>query len=68
MFVTLHGSFPHVALAVFNDIDILEMERLIEKVTENESMFTIKMLLLKIMSHLMLKLRVSNWLNLILLS
>lgn len=38
-----YGGFPHVALAVFNDIDILEMERLIEKVIENESMFTIKM-------------------------
>ena len=38
-----YGGFPHIALAVFNDIDILEVERLIEKVIENESMFTIKM-------------------------
>jgi len=38
-----YGGFPHIALAVFNDIDILEMEKLIEKVIENESMFTIKM-------------------------
>lgn len=38
-----YGGFPHIALAVFNDIDISDMERLIEKVVENESMFTIKM-------------------------
>ncbi len=38
-----YGGFPHIALAVFNDIDILEMERLIQEVIENESIFTIKM-------------------------
>jgi len=38
-----YGGFPHIALAVFDDIDILEMERLIEKAAENESMFTVKM-------------------------
>lgn len=38
-----YGGFPHIALAVFNDIDILEIERLIKKVIEDESMFNIKM-------------------------
>lgn len=38
-----YGGFPHIALAVFNDIDISEMVKLIEKVVENESMFSMKM-------------------------
>lgn len=38
-----YGGFPHIALAVFDDIDILEVEKLIEKIAENESMFNIKM-------------------------
>lgn len=38
-----YGGFPHIALAVFNNIDILEIERIIEKIIKNESMFIIKM-------------------------
>lgn len=38
-----HGGFPHIALAVFDDIDVLEIENIIEKVVEDEHKFTIKM-------------------------
>ncbi len=38
-----HGVFPHISLAVFNDIDILEMEKRIEKVIKNQGVFSIKM-------------------------
>lgn len=42
-FMYEYGAFPHIALAVFNDINILEIERRIEKSIENESMFSLKM-------------------------
>ncbi|WMM26125.1 hypothetical protein RBU61_05475 [Tissierella sp. MB52-C2] len=49
-YIDQYGGFPHIALAVFNDIDISDMERLIDKVVENESMFTIKISSLGIFS------------------
>ena len=38
-----YGGFPHISLAIFDDIDVLSVVRLIEEVVENESMFTLKM-------------------------
>ena len=38
-----YGVFPHISLAVFDDIDIQSVEKLIEKVIKNESTFTLKM-------------------------
>ena len=40
-FMDGYGGLPHIALVVFNDINILE--RRIEKSIENESMFSLKM-------------------------
>lgn len=38
-----YGGFPHISLVIFDDIDILSVERLIEEVAKKESMFTLKM-------------------------
>lgn len=38
-----YGGFPHVSLAIFDDIDVLSVVKLIEEVVENENMFTVKM-------------------------
>lgn len=38
-----HGGFPHISVVIFDDIDILGVEKLIEEVAEKESIFTLKM-------------------------